>query len=794
MTPSVPAAVFASGSGTNLQALLDHETPNGPYRIVVVISDREGARALRRAKAAGRMARTIEVRGRPPEEVATETLALLESLDVRAIFLAGYLRLIPSAVVSAFRRRILNIHPALLPAFGGEGMFGKRVHEAVLASGTEVSGATVHYVDEEYDTGTIVGQWSVQVFPGDDVRALAARILSVEHRLYPAVADHVCEAWAEGRDPGPFPLSPAESGSKSTSRRDEPDMKRRALLSVSDKSGIEDFAKSLVEGGWEILSTGGTARAIREAGVEVTDVAQVTGHPEMMDGRVKTLHPAIHAGLLARRAKSEDMAALSKHGYAPIDLVAVNLYPFRETVAHGDVPVGEAMEKVDIGGPAMIRGAAKSHVDVWVVVDPADYGRVLEKITPGGGDGSSEAHLRRELAAKVFGHVGEYDRAIARYLEVQNAPGASEKEESTAEGQDSGFEREDTATLSLDLELVQELRYGENPGQKAAFYRRPGRKDGLAGLEQCHGKDLSYNNLLDLDGALLSLSPFAYSPKAAVCIVKHTTPCGLAIGDSVEAAYERALATDGMSAFGSVISVNRRIDEAAAEAMSSLFIECVVAPGVDEPALEILTRKKNVRLLVYGGIDEPVAGEPEGGSWADASDEVRRSARFLAEHGRRPDARVVRSVYGGMLVQDPPTPPFYGLDGGGWSVVTSRAPNEREWDDLRFAWAAVFGVKSNAILFARDGSTLGIGAGQMSRVDASRIAVQKAADAGLELKGAVLASDAFFPFRDGVDAAAEAGVRAIVQPGGSMRDVAVIEAANEHGMAMLFTGQRLFRH
>jgi len=561
-------------------------------------------------------------------------------------------------------------------------------------------------------------------------------------------------------------------------------MKRRALLSVSDKSGIKDFAKALVEKGWEILSTGGTAHVIREAGVEVTDVAQVTGHPEMMDGRVKTLHPAIHAGLLARRARSEDMAALSEHGYGPIDLVAVNLYAFRETVAPGNVGVDEAMGKVDIGGPTMMRAAAKSHLDVWVVVDPADYGRVLEEITAGGDNGSSEANLRRELAAKVFGHISEYDGAIARYLEEQNAPDASEGEDA---------ERPALA-LSLDLELVQGLRYGENPGQKAAFYRWPGRKDGLAGLKQLHGKELSYNNLLDLDGALLSLAPFAYSPKATVCIVKHTTPCGLAVGDSVDAAYERALATDGVSAFGCVISVNRRIDEAAAEAMSNLFIECVVAPGFDEPALEILTRKKNVRLMVYGGIDEPVVGEPEGGSWADASDEVRRGARFLAEHSRRSDARVARSVYGGMLVQDPPPPPFYGLDSGEWSVATSRSPNEEEWDDLRFAWAAVFGVKSNAILFARSGATLGIGAGQMSRVDASRIAVRKAADAGLELKGAVLASDAFFPFRDGVDAAAEAGVRAIVQPGGSVRDVEVIAAANEHGMAMVLTGQRLFRH
>ena len=431
----------------------------------------------------------------------------------------------------------------------------------------------------------------------------------------------------------------------------------------------------------------------------------------------------------------------------------------------------------------MIRAAAKSHADVWVVVDPVDYDRVLAEITAEGGDGSAETDLRRELAAKVFSHMSEYDGAIARYLGRQAGRDASER----GTGQPA-------SGLSLELELVQGLRYGENPSQKAAFYRWPGSKEGIAGLEQLNGKELSYNNLLDLDGALLSLSPFAYSDKAAVCIVKHTTPCGLAIGDTVDAAYERALATDGVSAFGSVISSNRRIDEAAAEAMSSLFIECVVAPGFDEPALKILTKKKNVRLLVYGGIDEYVIGEPESGSWLKASDEVRRGARFLAEHGRRPDARALRSVYGGVLVQGPAPVPFYGQDVGEWTVATGRTPTEEEWDDLRFAWAAVFGVKSNAILFAGGGSTLGIGAGQMSRVDASRIAVQKAADAGLELGGAVLASDAFFPFRDGVDAVAEAGARAIIQPGGSMRDIEVIEAANQHGMAMVFTGQRLFRH
>jgi len=566
-------------------------------------------------------------------------------------------------------------------------------------------------------------------------------------------------------------------------------MKRRALLSVSDKSGIEDLAKSLVEAGWEILSTGGTAGAIRDAGLPVTGVADITGHPEMMEGRVKTLHPAIHAGLLARRDRPDDMAALEEQGYAPIDLVAVNLYPFRETVARGDVPVAEAMGKVDIGGPAMIRAAAKSHADVLVVVDPSDYERVLGALADGG---EADATLRRELAAKVFRHISEYDAAVATYLEAGVADADADPDTTATEPGDPDSSLPET--LSIDLELVQVLRYGENPGQDAAFYRPSGKQDGLAGLEQLHGKDLSYNNLLDLDGALLSLSPFAYSPRPAVCIVKHTTPCGLAVAGTVAEAYERALRTDGVSAFGSVIAVNRRIDEEAAQAMSKLFIECVVAPAFDDEAIDVLTQKKNVRLVVSGGIGESLEGEPDEDWWKRAPEEVRRTGRFLAQHGRRPEAVALRSVYGGMLAQTPPLPPFYGAKTGDWSVATDRGPEEAECDDLRFAWAAVFGVKSNAILFASGGATLGIGAGQMSRVDSSRIAVQKAADAGLDLTGAVLASDAFFPFRDGVDAAAEAGVRAIVQPGGSMRDDEVIEAANEHGMAMVFTGQRLFRH
>ena len=572
-------------------------------------------------------------------------------------------------------------------------------------------------------------------------------------------------------------------------------MKRRALLSVFDKTGIEAFAGRLVEAGWELVSTGGTAGAIRAAGLPVTEVAEVTGHPEMMEGRVKTLHPAIHAGLLARRDRAADMRALAERGYRPIDLVAVNLYPFREAVARGRVPVSEAMEQVDIGGPTMIRAAAKCHTDVLVVVDPSDYGRVIEGLA--GGEGV-DGGLRRKLAAKVFRHISGYDAAVAAYLEeFETADEGRPVAEIDREGGGAGSVPPGAAlpeALSLELERIQTLRYGENPGQQAAFYTWPGGRDGLAGLEQLHGRPLSYNNLLDVDGALLSLAPFAFSPKPAACIVKHTTPCGLAVADSVAEAYGRALRTDPVSAFGSVIAVNRRIDEEAAEAMAKVFVECIVAPAIEPGALGILTKKKNLRLLLLSGGAESAAGEPKEDWWSRAGGEVRRAGRVLAEHGRSPTQLALRTVYGGMLAQSSPLLPFYGEGRRAWNVVTRRAPDETEWRDLGFAWAAVFGVKSNAILFARGGATLGIGAGQMSRIDSSRIAVQKAAGASLGLEGAVMASDAFFPFRDGVDAAAEAGARAIVQPGGSVRDQEVIAAADEHDLAMVFTGQRLFRH
>ena len=508
----------------------------------------------------------------------------------------------------------------------------------------------------------------------------------------------------------------------------------RALFSVSDKSGLVEFAQGLASLGWELVSTGGTARALRDAGLPARDVSEITRFPEMLDGRVKTLHPAVHGGLLARRDEPEHMTAIAEHEIGPIDLVAVNLYPFRQTAAKPGATPDEVIEQIDIGGPSMLRSAAKNFSAVFAVVDPADYPQVLAALQ----SGEDDLELRRALAAKVFTHTASYDTAIATWFTEQRSDPFPER-------------------VMLGFERAQTLRYGENPGQRAAFYVER-RGVGLDALEQKGGKELSFNNLLDLEGALLATDPFA--GEVACAIVKHTTPCGLAIGASALDAYRKALACDPVSAFGSVISFTGVVDEAAAEAISSLFVECIVAPVFSPEALDIIGRKKNLRVL-----------EGRAGWQAGALDYKR--------------------VRGGVLAQERAAAI---VDDGAWRVVTKRAPTDAERRDLLFAWKAVASVKSNAIVLARDGATIGIGAGQMSRVDASFIAVHKARAAGHETAGAVMGSDAFFPFRDGVDQAVEAGVRAIIQPGGSVRDAEVIEAADEHGVAMIFTGQRLFRH
>ena len=515
----------------------------------------------------------------------------------------------------------------------------------------------------------------------------------------------------------------------------------RALLSVSDKTGLVDLARELVARGWDLVSTGGTAKAIRDARIAVRDISEVTGFPEMMDGRVKTLHPLVHGGLLARRDLPEHVASMRAHGIEPIDLVVVNLYPFRATAAKAGVAPGEVIEQIDIGGPSMLRSAAKNFASVTVVVDPADYGRVLAALPASAAGPANDAAaltLRRDLAEKAFAHTAAYDAAISGWFARQRGDAFPD-------------------AMTIAVRKAQSLRYGENPGQRAAFYTTYD-EGGLQGLAQRGGKELSFNNLLDLDGALLAAEPFG--GETCCAIIKHTTPCGIATGRDALDAYRKALACDPVSAFGSVIAFTVPVDDATAEAVSALFVECIVAPKFSAGAVEILGRKKNLRVL------EGAA------SWRAGDLDFKR-------------------VRGGFLAQE--RAPLAKADDV-WKVVTERAPTDAESRDLAFAWRAVSSVKSNAILLARDGASIGIGAGQMSRVDAAFMAVHKAQQAGHDTKGAALGSDAFFPFRDGIDQAASAGVTAIVQPGGSVRDDEVISAANQHGIAMVLTGQRLFRH
>jgi phosphoribosylaminoimidazolecarboxamide formyltransferase / IMP cyclohydrolase len=515
---------------------------------------------------------------------------------------------------------------------------------------------------------------------------------------------------------------------------------KRALLSVSDKSGIAELARALAALGIELISTGGTARLLQKEGLPVTEVSAYTGFAEMLEGRVKTLHPKIHAALLARRDDPAHLAAIRAAGIEPIDVVVVNLYPFAATVADPDSRFEEAIENIDIGGPAMLRSAAKNHAAVAVVVDPADYARVLKEIRD---LGSVSDATRFGLAAKVFAHTAAYDGAIANYLSSL----------------DARRERlEYPEVLNLQFAKIDDLRYGENPHQSAAFYRdeRPA-AGGIAGYRQLQGKELSYNNIADADAAWECVKGFS---EPACVIVKHANPCGVATGANPREAYERAFKTDPVSAFGGILAFNRALDAAAAEAIGAQFAEVVIAPRVAPEAQQRLERKENLRVL-----EVPLV----------------HSAQALD----------FKRVGGGLLVQ---TSDSRVLDKKDFKVVTRKQPSDSQWSDLLFGWCVAKYVKSNAIVFCRDGRTLGVGAGQMSRIDSVRIAVLKAGDAKLDLRGAAVASDAFFPFRDGLDALADAGAAAVIQPGGSVRDAEVIAAADARGIAMVFTGVRHFRH
>ena len=514
----------------------------------------------------------------------------------------------------------------------------------------------------------------------------------------------------------------------------------RALLSVSDKHGLADFARALARHGIQLLSTGGTAQALRNAGLQVREVAEYTGFPEIMDGRVKTLHPKIHGGLLGRRGTDE--AVMAAHGIEPIDLLVVNLYPFAASIAKPNGSYAEAIENIDVGGPAMLRAAAKNHADVTVLVDPADYGTVLAEIAAAG---ETSIDTRSRLAAKAFAHTAEYDTAVSGYLQ---------------RSQQLPIERF-PERLPLVLEKVQELRYGENPHQRAAWYRSGAARSGSIGAARVlQGKELSFNNLQDADTAIECVRQFA---EPACAIVKHANPCGVALGATLAEAYERAYRTDPTSAYGGIIAFNRALDaETARSILGRQFAEVIAAPAMGAETLRVLADKPDIRVLLLGAFS--------------AGDEVDYE---------------LRSVNGAVLVQDRDTGTLAETT---LRVVTRRAPDARELADLRFTWQVAQFVKSNAIVFARDRATIGVGAGQMSRVYSTRLAALKATDEKLELRGAVMASDAFLPFRDGVDVAAAYGITAIIQPGGSKRDAEVIEAADAQGMAMVYTGMRHFRH
>jgi phosphoribosylaminoimidazolecarboxamide formyltransferase/IMP cyclohydrolase len=516
---------------------------------------------------------------------------------------------------------------------------------------------------------------------------------------------------------------------------------RRALLSVSDKKGLVEFARALAARNVELLSTGGTAQALRDAGLAVTDVSKYTGFPEIMDGRVKTLHPRVHGGLLGRRGV--DDAVMAKHDIPPIDLLVVNLYPFAQTVAKPDCTYADAIENIDIGGPAMVRAASKNHESVTVVVDPADYAAVQADLESNAGATSIDTRAR--LAAKAFAHTARYDTMVSSYLlrREGNAVDAF------------------PATLPLVYDKIQDLRYGENPHQKAAFYREPGVQGScVAGATMLQGKELSFNNIADTDTAVECVRVFN---EPACVIVKHANPCGVATSVSLADAYDRAYRTDPTSAFGGIIAFNRELDAETATAITARqFVEVIAAPSVSAEATKVLAGKANVRVLVVGALNKTSPSELE-----------------------------YRSVVGGLLVQSRDTAL---ADPQTFKIVTERKPTPTQYADLWFAWRVCKYVKSNAIVFARDGMTIGVGAGQMSRVYSTRVAALKAKDEGLTVEGSSMASDAFFPFRDGLDVAAEYGIKAIVQPGGSKRDDEVIAAANEHGITMVFTGMRHFRH
>jgi phosphoribosylaminoimidazolecarboxamide formyltransferase/IMP cyclohydrolase len=740
-------AVGVSGAGSNLRALVAAaERGELGGEIVLVFADR-ACPALDWAAERG-----IETALVPDGHDATVAEALAGA-GAEVVVLAGYMRIVGAAVLVRYAGRIVNTHPSLLPAFPG----AHAVADAV-AHGATVTGCTVHLVDATLDGGPIVAQEAVAILPGDDAAAVHERIRAVEHRLLPRVVALLIAGMLEVGPDGRRVVVDLGGADRALSTP------RRALLSVSDKTGLVPFGAGLVREGFELVSTGKTASTLREAGLPVTDVAAVTGFPEMLDGRVKTLHPRIHAGLLADRRLPDHRRQLLAAAIAPFELVVVNLYPFSEAADRPGLTFDALVEEIDIGGPSMVRAAAKNHANVAVVTTPARYEAVLDEIHE---RGTVSDGLRSALAIEAFRHTAAYDARIADVLPSRMAEaGTILPDEPGLPGASDPY----PASLTVALEKVETLRYGENPHQPAARYRRAGsRPDGgpfATGAAPLQGKALSYNNVLDASAA----AALGRTLRGAGCvIVKHTNPCGAAERPSLLDAWQAALAGDPVSAFGGVVALTRVVDRTVAEALTSIFLEVVVAPGFDGEALEVLASKPNLRLVV-----DPLVG----------SDEPRPEPEPTGS---------LRSAGGAILVTAPDTSAD---DPTTWTVATRRAPTDAELLDLDLAWRLVRGVTSNAIVLVRDRRLIGLGSGQTSRVDAARGAVDKArAYAGeAALSGAACASDAFYPFPDAVAVCLAVGVTAFAQPGGSVRDAEAIAVADAAGAAMLLTGTRHFRH
>ena len=750
-------AIGVSGTGSNLRALQALVSRGAlAAEIVLVFSDRPCA-ALDWAVEQG--IETLLVPAAPrgdqaaradEDRVLAQTLAAVKP---ELVVLAGYMRVVGPAMLEAFSGRLLNLHPALLPAFPG----AHAVRDA-LAAGVKVTGATVHFVDASLDGGPIVLQDSVPVLQGDTEETLSERIHAVEHRILPRA---VGLALAGAVTIEPDGRTVRVDAARAAETMEPP---RRALLSVSDKTGLPEFGAGLVRLGFELVSTGGTASALRAAGLPVTDVAAVTGFAEMLDGRVKTLHPRIHGGILADRRLASHREQLAGAAIDPFDLVIVNLYPFAAAAEKPGLSFDDLVEEIDIGGPSMVRAAAKNHASVAIVTSPDRYPAVLAELEATGRVGEG---LRSALAVEAFRHTGAYDARIAAELPGRMAAaGVALPDEPGLPGSSDPYPQ----TLVVGLEKVETLRYGENPHQRAARYRRPGTGKWAGpfalGGSILQGKALSYNNVLDASGAD-AIARQLRGP--AVVVVKHTNPCGAAERTTLVEACQAALAGDPVSAFGGVVALTREVDAATAEGLASIFLEVVIAPAYSAEALAILARKRNLRLL-----EDPIL---MGGTAAPAPDPLGS----------------IRVAGGGVLITAADVVPD---DPATWRLVTSRPPSDREMRDLDLAWRLCRAVVSNAIVLVKDGMEIGLGSGQTSRVDAARQAVAKAigfhgADA---VKGAACGSDAFYPFADAVEVCLEAGVTAFAQPGGSKRDAEVVEVVEKAGAAMLVTGVRHFRH